>query len=112
MQNGTGRTTKIRELNDTLRTTGNGGQMFITKGVLHKGKRFVFEAINAMRLYDDFSKDNDPWSEHDFGSVTVDGEKVFWKIDYYSTDLKMGSEDPSDQNATSRVLTIMLAAEY
>jgi Protein of unknown function (DUF3768) len=59
-----------------------------------------------------FTGDNDPWHEHDFGAFEHDGEKIFFKIDYYSKDLEHGSEDPADPSKTTRVLTIMLASEY
>jgi len=44
--------------------------------------------------------------------LTYEGEKIFWKIDYYDRALKYGSEDPADPEQTTRVLTIMLASEY
>ncbi|WP_347339793.1 DUF3768 domain-containing protein [Bradyrhizobium rifense] len=56
--------------------------------------------------------EHDPYSEHDFGSVSVDGTNLFWKIDYYDLSLQYGSNDPSDPAQTARVLTIMLAEEY
>ncbi len=49
---------------------------------------------------------------HDFGAVEIDGEKLFWKIDYYNRDMTAGSEDPANEKETRRVLTIMLAIEY
>jgi Protein of unknown function (DUF3768) len=50
-----------------------------------------------------------PHGEHDFGSVTHDGQNLFWKID---TACEFGSEDPADPALTTHVLTIMLAENY
>jgi hypothetical protein len=33
--------------------------------------------------------------EHNFGSFTLDGRKLFWKIDYYDAACEYGSEDPA-----------------
>ena len=60
----------------------------------------------------DFTEDNDPHGEHDFGSFELAGRKFFWKIDYYDANMEFGSEDPADPAKTTRVLTIMLAEEY
>ena len=65
-----------------------------------------------VQSFADFNADNDPYGEHDFGSFEVAGEPFFWKIDYYDTDMACESDDPSDPEKTTRVLTIMLAAEY
>ena len=62
--------------------------------------------------FDDFNADNDPHGELDFGSFELEGEKVFWKIDYYDLAGEFGSEDPTDPKKTLRVLTVMLAEEY
>ncbi len=66
----------------------------------------------TVRDFDDFTEDNDPHGEHDFGAFDFKGQKIFWKIDYYAHDLQHGSEDPSDTKQTMRVLTILLASEY
>jgi Protein of unknown function (DUF3768) len=66
----------------------------------------------AVQRFSEFSADNDPHREHDFGSFEVEGEKYFWKIDYYAPDMDGSSEDPADPAKTARVLTIMRADEY
>ena len=104
---------RIRELNDCFRREGQGrGSVMVTSGVQDEGAEFVLQAIAAVRRFDDFSEDNDPWGEHDFGAVEVMDQKVFWKIDYYTPDLSAGSENPANAALTHRVLTIMLATEY
>jgi Protein of unknown function (DUF3768) len=55
---------------------------------------------------------NDPYGEHDFGVVEFDGQKIFFKIDYFDKTLTYGSPDPADPTVTERVITIMLADEY
>jgi hypothetical protein len=42
----------------------------------------------------------------------VEGERLFFKIDYYDSTLTMGSSDPADPAVTCRVMTVMLASEY
>lgn len=104
--------TRIRALNDLLRKTSQGGQILMTHGVSNFNRVTIGRIAEAVKKYDDFSSDNDPYSEHDFGSFEIDGHKLFWKIDYYAPDMMHGSEDPSNPEITKRVLTIMLAEEY
>ncbi|WP_146345631.1 DUF3768 domain-containing protein [Falsiphaeobacter marinintestinus] len=104
---------RIREINDRFRREGRGnGSTMLTIGIQERGGEFAVAAIKAVRSFEDFSDDNDPWGEHDFGAVEIQEEKVFWKIDYYSPDLTAGSENPANEGITHRVLTIMLASEY
>lgn len=102
----------IAAQNDLLRTTFITGRVVITEGVRALPDATREEIISAVRTFDAFSPDNDPYGEHDFGAVTVDGVKAFWKIDYYDRTLTYASDDPADPAKTCRVLTIMLAAEY
>jgi len=44
--------------------------------------------------------------------LELEGEKLFWKIDYFDLAGEFGSEDPTDPKKTLRVLTVMLAEEY
>ncbi|WP_371229910.1 DUF3768 domain-containing protein [Roseovarius sp. 2305UL8-3] len=104
---------RIRELNDRFRRDGVGnGSVMLTIGIQERGSVFAVAAVQAVRSFEAFSEDNDPWGEHDFGAVQVQGEKVFWKIDYYTPDLSAGSENPANEGITHRVLTIMLPTEY
>jgi hypothetical protein len=65
-----------------------------------------------VRTFADFSPDNDPHGEHDFGAIEQDGVRYFWKIDAYDRWMQFGSPDPADPSVTTRVLTIMRADEY
>ena len=105
-------TLAIQQLNDLLRTTMLPlfGQVVLTPGLATHLLRE--EAITLVREFSNFTKHNDPYSEHDFGSFKIGSDQFFWKIDYYDKELKYGSEDPSDPSVTTRVLTIMLAEEY
>lgn len=99
----------IRSLNDELRRTFTGGKIMMTAGINALPDDAKAKVLFAVRSFSDFTEDNDPHKEHDFGSIEVNGEKCFWKIDYYDKSMEGGSEDPA---VTTRVLTIMLASEY
>lgn len=115
-------TNPIAELNDQLRMTlgipalGSSvpGQVIMTKGIASLSETQMSHVLNEVRQFDNFTEDNDPYGEHDFGSLEhSDIGRVFWKIDYYADDsCRFGSEDPSDVTKSYRVLTIMLASEY
>ena len=102
----------VRELNDAFRTSGQGGRVLITQGIRAKGEEFVARVLEQVRTFAAFTKDNDPYGEHDFGNFELEGETIFFKIDYYNKSLDGGSENPTDPAQTTRVLTIMLAEEY
>jgi hypothetical protein len=103
---------KIADLNDKLRSTFAGGQVVMTAAVNELPRDVKARVILAVQSFSKFDADNDPHHEHDFGSFEIDGEKFFFKIDYYSRDMEGGSEDPSDPEKTTRVLTIMFASDY
>lgn len=75
---------------------------------------FAVQAALAakVRAHGFSSGDDDPHGERDFGVFEHQGQKLFWKIDYYDPTLSFGSEDPTDLFKTHRVLTILLASEY
>lgn len=104
---------RIRELNDLFRMAGQGqGAVLITRGIQALGPEAVLSIISQVRAYDDFTSENDPWAEHDFGRITIGGETIYWKIDYYDLDQTAGSPNPGNPAVTYRVLTVMLASEY
>lgn len=97
---------EIAKLNDAFRKGGFG--ITVTPGVQVLENLHLL--IDEIRSYNEFNENNDPYGEHDFGTVHWYGEKVFWKIDYYDQDLTYG-RDPLEPDCR-RVLTIMLASEY
>ena len=106
------KTDRIRELNDELRQHLLGGSAVVTPGVAALGAEAVQRIVRAIAVFDDFHHDNDPHQEHDFGAFEVEGNKLFFKIDYYDRTFTMHSDNPADPAVTERVITIMLAEEY
>lgn len=103
---------RLAALNDLLRRTGLGGRVMVTAGVAALPEADRAAIIGAVRAFDAFDPDNDPYAEHDFGAVEVGMVRGFWKIDAYDRHLRFASPDPADPAVTLRVLTIMLAEEY
>ena len=81
--------------------------MIVTQAVAQLGKCDVDHILSEVRNYNDFTPDNDPFSEHDFGSIQLAENTIVWKIDYYDLDLHKHSPDPSDPAFTARILTIV-----
>jgi Protein of unknown function (DUF3768) len=74
---------QIRALNDALRQNFHEGTAVMTPGVAALGAEAVARIVKTIAVYDDFCHANDPYEEHDFGSFEVDGQTIFFKIDYY-----------------------------
>ena len=105
-------TARIRELNDKFRTTFTGGKVMMTNGVDSLRPDAKANLLAAVRSFNRFDRSNDPHGEHDFGAVEIEGEKFFWKIDYYDLAMSQHSIDAANPDATIRVLTVMRADEY
>ena len=86
--------------------------MMITAGVAALSPAQKLRLIAAVRGFDAFDRDNDPYSEHDFGAVCVDGHRCFWKIDAYHQTFTRHTPSQTNPAVTQLVLTIMLAEEY
>ncbi|HHX1497488.1 TPA: DUF3768 domain-containing protein [Pseudomonas aeruginosa] len=79
-----------------------------------KDESFVYRIIEAV-ANGSFNDDNDPHLEHDFNFFTFEGERYFWKIDYFADerlDRHPGEENLLNDEKCFRVLTIGEAAEY
>lgn len=103
---------RIAILNDAFRTTFLGGTVCVTAGLHELGAEFVKDALEAVRDFDSFDDGNDPHAEHDFGSLTIEEQRLYWKIDYFDPTMIYHAAEPADVETTRRVLTVMLAEEY
>ncbi len=102
----------VWRLNDWLGQSHKGGQVMITCGVQALGPEFVAAALRAVAAFDSSDADNDPHGEHDFGALTVRGERILFKIEAFDRTLTVASPNPANPAVTTRVLTIMLVEEY
>lgn len=98
----------IAQKNDSFRRNFLGGRVMLSRGVLSSSNRK--EIIDAAKRFDQFTKDNDPYGEHDCASFLVAGTRYLFKIDYYDKNFEFGVE-PDDPECR-RVLTIMRSDEY
>ncbi len=102
----------ITALNDRFRKTLFGGKVLLTAGITAFSQEQQQAILAQIQSFTDFTSENDPYGEHDFGTFEYHGVRIFWKIDYYDLSLTYGSEHPEDPTQTVRVLTVMLAEEY
>jgi len=90
-------------LNGNFRRTFHGGRVCATRGVASLPEDTKVRIMNKVRTFEDFTEDNDPFGEHDFGSFNIDDMTIYFKIDYYDERCQAGSEDPGDPEKTMRV---------
>ncbi len=96
----------LADKNDKARKTSL--QYMLTRGV--KELPDIGGLIHAVREFSTFTEDNDPYGEHDYGSLSWFGQKVCWKIDYYDQSLTYGCDPRSEK--CRRIITVMLPMEY
>ena len=114
-------TRKVADLNDQLRKdmfTGNmlkkhnlKNKIVLTPGIAGLNLIDKEKVFASVKYFGNFTKNNNPWGEKDFGSFNFKKETFNWKIDYYDNDMKYHSPDKTDPDKTVRVLTIMKAEE-
>ena len=69
------------------------------------------ELMGIVASYSDFSEDNNPHGERDFGVFDWAATRCYWKIDYYDLKLESSSYHAPEADIITRVLTIMLESE-
>ena len=94
----------ISRKNDALRRTFMGGRIVLTDSVRQSDN--LKDILQAVKTFDNFTPDNDPYNEHDFGKFTINSTDYFFKIDYYDENYEYYKKDGN------RVMTIMMAEEY
>jgi hypothetical protein len=113
MSNPLDKAPEIAALNDLCRMAmGLAGRTYQTRGISALPLKDQSAIREKVETFEAFTPANNPHGERDFGAFEYNGERIFWKIDYYDPTMTKGSEDPSDPRQTVRVLTIMLASEY
>lgn len=103
---------RIRSLNDAFRINRQGGKVFLSPAVTAKGDAFKEAALRSVAEFDGFTEEHDHLGQHDAGLVNVDGERLFFRIDYEDRNTGERSFDPADTEKTRRVMTILLAEEW
>lgn len=103
--------------NDTFRKAGplpdeNIGRWVMTHGIDAEGPAFVTKVVEAVRTFDAFDEDADPYGTHEMGSFQIEGKTVWFKLDLYDESYEYGSPEPTDVAQTRRVLTILFPHEY
>jgi len=104
----------IRSLNDAFRSTFKGGQIMLTRSIAQMCPNKRRDLLNAIRKYNDFDRDDEGYefNEHDLAILEFQNVRYMFKIDYYDSTMKYGSENPANTALTTRVMTIMQASEY
>ena len=102
----------IATLNDNFRRSFINGEVLLSAGIAAMSSEDKANIVSLVQNFDNFTPDNNPYSENDFGSFDYKGEKILWKIDYYDLNNQYHSENPANPDITNRILTIMTVFEW
>ncbi|PKP97035.1 MAG: hypothetical protein CVT74_15310 [Alphaproteobacteria bacterium HGW-Alphaproteobacteria-13] len=98
----------IARYNDRLRSTGEDGWTYMSSRIAKLPIAIQEDVIRAIRLFDDFTPENDPHGEHDGATLDVGEFRICWRINYYTPGRRDGDKmDAADPAVTLRVMTIM-----
>jgi len=92
------------------------GQLVVTRAFSALPPRTQLLLLSRFQSYDQWATDQmeSEYDEHDIGHTTLDGERYFFKIDCYADDgtMEWGSDDPTNDAITYRVMTIGHAIDF
>ena len=110
---------RIARLNDIFRASilkpapdQSLGQVFCTASIMALPKADIQSIAEKVSLFDDFNEGDDPYGEHDFGSFTFKGKKIYWKIDYKDPSLEYKPNETTEPLEPNRILTILFSHEW
>ena len=102
----------IAKLNDDFRKSFIGGEVLLSAGIAAMSSEDKANIVALVQNFYNFTPDNNPYSENDFGTFDYKDEKILWKIDYYDLNNQYHSENPANPDITNRILTIMTVYEF
>jgi len=70
-------TNPVARLNDAFRTNPSGGRLIAPAGVIGLEPNALPAVVLAVQHFDTFTPDNDPYGEHDVGTLSWGGEQIF-----------------------------------
>ena len=95
-------------LNDRFRQGDRSlGEYKLSRQVLALPKHKQKQLFKELHEFSDFNYENDPHDERKQGTLILENVVYIWKIDYLDISMTMLSEDPSDPNQTTRILSII-----
>ncbi|HEY9864093.1 MAG TPA: DUF3768 domain-containing protein [Candidatus Obscuribacterales bacterium] len=109
---------QIARLNDQLRSQNSQvGGIHLSRSVGLLPPQQQQQLLQLLKEFNSFSPDNDPYGERDFVTLELDGDRYFFKIDYFEKSAwlkgeEIGANSPEDVNTTWRVGTLMESSEY
>ena len=105
-----------QELNDRLRVHGDQsiGKIVVHRHITALSGQEMMDIMKAVRTYNDWCEEKDPYGEHDYGSFEMNGETYIWKIEYYDPSYTYGVYESVRNNTKEckRLLTILPADQY
>lgn len=88
------------------------GTRRMSQAIAARGPEFQAKVIQAVADFDGFTSDNDPWGERGYGTVTVEGQAIFWSIDLFDEEFEEASALPWSPDHTLRLLRIEMATQH